>query len=31
MQIGMDTDNNRVYGSFLDKDVFAIHWYHETI
>ena len=30
-QIGMDTDNNRVFGSFLDRDEFAIHWYQENI
>ena len=31
MQIGISTDNNKIFGSFLDKDVFAVHWYHESI
>ena len=31
MQNGLDTDNNGIFGSFLDKDDFAVHWYHENL
>ena len=31
MQIGINNDNNEIFGSFLDKDDFAIHWYHENL